>query len=301
MAGSCRLGIFLGALLVWEHPDPAPRPAPVRAARPAASPRHGSPTCPSSGPRRPTRWSRSCWAWPSAPTAGILRLATARWVGPRETLLPFAVGVSAIPIIAFAPLINNWFGLDNQLSKAMMAAVLFFFPVMINMARGLVARRAGRARADALVRRHRPAGFRKVRVPNALPFFFTALKVATTLATIGAIIGEYFGAPSHLARPVHRRYAAYLNLERRGRRSSSPPPSASRSTSSSSSPSGWSCPGTRPSVRATRAETAGSLRSQPPEAFADYPASLDCAGVASCAHGGGAPGRTARTGTGRVR
>ena len=71
---------------------------------------------------------------------------------------------------------------------------------------------------------------RKVRIPNALPYFFTALKVATTLSLIGAIVGEYFGGSSDVARPGDRRRApARLKFDvtwarhpdRRGRRASS--------------------------------------------------------------------------------
>jgi ABC-type nitrate/sulfonate/bicarbonate transport system, permease component len=148
-------------------------------------------------------------------SAGIVMGAvTARSVGLRESLLPFAIAVNSIPIIAFAPLLNNWFGINSQLSKAMVAAVLCFFPVMINTARGLLhvdpaaleLLRSGAA-SDGQV-------FRMVRMPSALPFIFTALKVATTLATIGAIIGEYFGAPSLSIGQYIVRYAAFLNLER---------------------------------------------------------------------------------------
>ena len=148
-------------------------------------------------------------------TAGIVVGAiTARWLGLRESLLPFAVAVNSIPIIAFAPLLNNWFGLDTQLSKAMVAAMLCFFPVMINTARGLL--HVDPAAVELL--RSAAASdwqiLRSVRVPSALPFVFTALKVATTLATIGAIIGEYFGAPSLSIGQYIVRYAAFLNLER---------------------------------------------------------------------------------------
>ena len=148
-------------------------------------------------------------------TAGILVGAlTARWVRLRESLLPFAIAVNSVPIIAFAPLLNNWFGTDSQLSKAMVAAVLCFFPVMINTARGLLhvdpaaleLLRSGAATETQVLR--------MVRVPSALPFVFTALKVSTTLATIGAIIGEYFGAPSLSIGQYIVRYAAFLNLER---------------------------------------------------------------------------------------
>ena len=72
-------------------------------------------------------------------TAGILAGAvTARFRPVQDSLMPFAVAASSVPILAFAPLFNNWFGLDNQLSKAMVAQVLCsFFPVLINTVRGL--------------------------------------------------------------------------------------------------------------------------------------------------------------------
>ena len=119
--------------------------------------------------------------------------ASARWLTARGILLPLAVAANAVPIIAFAPLLNNWFGLLNPLSKALMAAVLVFFPVMANVTRGLVQVEPG---ALELMRSYAASEWtilRKVRVPNALPYFFTAMKIATTLSLIGAIVGEYFG------------------------------------------------------------------------------------------------------------
>jgi NitT/TauT family transport system permease protein len=121
---------------------------------------------------------------------------TARWVTARNALIPLGVAAGAIPIIAFAPLMNNWFGALSPLSKMMMAAVLVYFPVMVNVTRGLV---AAEPAALELMRSYAASEWtvlRKVRVPTALPFFFTALKVATTLSLIGAIVGEYFGGAS---------------------------------------------------------------------------------------------------------
>jgi NitT/TauT family transport system permease protein len=135
-------------------------------------------------------------------TAGILAGAiTARWVTVRE-------------IIAFAPILNNWFGLDTQLSKAMVAAVLCFFPLMINTARGLVHVEPAALELMRSFAASDGQTFRAVRIQSAMPFIFTALKVATTLATIGAIIGEYFGAPALSLGQYIVRYAAFLNLEK---------------------------------------------------------------------------------------
>src|SRR4029450_7009554 len=66
-----------------------------------------------------------------AGAAVSVRLLPARSVTPRELLLPVAVGASAVPIIAFAPLMNNWFGVLNPLSKMMIVAVLGFLPVVV--------------------------------------------------------------------------------------------------------------------------------------------------------------------------
>ncbi len=147
--------------------------------------------------------------------AGLLAgVATARYGTFRESVLPFAIAANSVPIIAFAPIFNNWFGIDKQISKAMIAAVIVFFPVMINTVRGLSSASPAAlellrsyAASDATV-------FRKVRIPAALPFVFTALRVATTLATIGAIVGEYFGAPRVSLGQYIVTYSSYLNFER---------------------------------------------------------------------------------------
>lgn len=129
--------------------------------------------------------------------AGILvAFATARWITARDVLMPIAIASSAIPIIAVAPILNNWFGVLNPLSKMMMAALLVFFPVMINVTRGLVEVQPA---SLELMRSYAATEFqvlRKLRVPNMLPFLFTALKVGASLAFIGAIVGEYFGGTS---------------------------------------------------------------------------------------------------------
>jgi NitT/TauT family transport system permease protein len=112
-------------------------------------------------------------------------------------LMPFAVAANAVPIIAFAPITNNWFGLLNPFSKMAIAAVLCFFPVMVNTLRGLT---SVNPRAIELMRSYAAGDvsvFRHVRIPSSLPFMFTGLKVAAVLSMIGAIVGEYFGGPTN--------------------------------------------------------------------------------------------------------
>jgi NitT/TauT family transport system permease protein len=126
----------------------------------------------------------------------IVAFATARWITARDVLMPIAVASSAIPIIAIAPIMNNWFGVLSPLSKMMMAALLVFFPVMINVTRGLTEVQPASLELMRSYAASDGAVLRKVRVPNMLPFLFTALKVGATLAFIGALVGEYFGGSS---------------------------------------------------------------------------------------------------------
>lgn len=146
--------------------------------------------------------------------AGVVMAAlTARFVTARELLLPLAIGASAVPIIAFAPLMNNWFGVLNPLSKMMIVAVLVFFPVVVNVTRGLTSVDPA---ALELMRSYAASDWSilwRVRVPNALPYFFTALKVGSTLSLIGAIVGEYFGGSSDVLGRVIVQSASALRFD----------------------------------------------------------------------------------------
>lgn len=138
---------------------------------------------------------------------------TARWTTARDSILPIAVALNAVPIIAVAPLFNNWFGLTNPVSKMMVAALLVFFPVMINVTRGLS--QVSPASLE-LMRSYACSEWtilRKLRVPNMLPFFFTALKVATTLSLIGAIVAQYFGGASDVLGRVIVQSASALRFD----------------------------------------------------------------------------------------
>ncbi len=123
----------------------------------------------------------------------VVAFATARWTVASRALLPFAIAANSVPIIAFAPIMNNWFGILNPLSKMMVVAVLVFFPIMINTLRGLTLVDAAALELMRSYAASELAVFAKVRVPNALPYFLTAVKVSATLSLIGAIVAEYFG------------------------------------------------------------------------------------------------------------
>jgi len=108
-------------------------------------------------------------------------------------LMPIAIAANAVPIIAFAPIFDVWFNPLSPHSKMAIAGVLCFLPVMVNTLRGL---QSASPRQIELMRSYACGEleiWRRVRVPAALPFVFTALKIASVLAMIGAIVGEYFG------------------------------------------------------------------------------------------------------------
>ena len=121
--------------------------------------------------------------------------ATARWASAREVLLPVAIGASTIPIIAFAPITLNWFGPESLLPRVTIVAVMCFFPVMVNTIRGLTNVDPGTLELLSSYAASDRQTLTKLRGPNALPYWFTALRIATTLSVIGAVVGEFFGGP----------------------------------------------------------------------------------------------------------
>jgi NitT/TauT family transport system permease protein len=110
-------------------------------------------------------------------------------------LLPIGNFVAALPIVGIAPILVSWFGFDWQ-SKAAVVVVMVFFPILVNTVQGL---RETDAMQRDLMRTYAASYLDtliKLRLPAALPFVFNGLKIATTLALIGAIVAEYFGSPT---------------------------------------------------------------------------------------------------------
>ncbi|SMR82635.1 NitT/TauT family transport system permease protein [Aliiroseovarius halocynthiae] len=110
-------------------------------------------------------------------------------------LLPIGNFVAALPIVGVAPILVSWFGFDWH-SKAAVVVVMVFFPVLVNTVQGL---RETDAMLRDLMKTYAAGYFKtliKLRIPAAMPFIFNGLKVAATLALIGAIVAEYFGSPT---------------------------------------------------------------------------------------------------------
>jgi NitT/TauT family transport system permease protein len=110
-------------------------------------------------------------------------------------ILPVGGFMAALPIVGTAPIFVKWLGSDWQ-SKAAVVAVMIFFPILVNTVAGL--RDTSSMQRDLM--RTYGAGYWptlfKLRLPAAMPFIFNGLKIATTLALIGAIVAEFFGSPT---------------------------------------------------------------------------------------------------------
>lgn len=109
-------------------------------------------------------------------------------------LLPVGNFIAALPIVGTAPILVMWFGFDWQ-SKAAVVVAMVFFPMLVNTVQGLAA--TDRMQRD-LMATYSASYWQtllKLRLPAAMPAVFNGLKVATTLALIGAIVAEFFGSP----------------------------------------------------------------------------------------------------------
>ena len=109
-------------------------------------------------------------------------------------LLPVGNFVAALPIVGIAPIMVMWFGFDWH-SKAAVVVIMVFFPVLVNMVAGLKATEPMQRDLMSTYSASYWQTLVKLRLPAAMPFLFNGLKIATTLALIGAIVAEFFGSP----------------------------------------------------------------------------------------------------------
>ncbi len=117
--------------------------------------------------------------------------ALSRW------LLPMLVVSQAIPVFALAPLLVLWFGFGLA-PKIILTVLVIFFPVTANFADGLRRTQPGWLDLAATMNAQSFATLRYIRIPAALPAFASGLRVATAVAPIGAILGEWAGASTGL-------------------------------------------------------------------------------------------------------
>ena len=126
-------------------------------------------------------------------TATSLGYALAKVAWLERLISPYIVASQSIPVVAIAPLLVIWFG-AGLLSKVLIAALIVFFPVLINTIVGLRSVPKGLRDLMRSLMANPWQTFRLLEVPSALPVFLGGLKVGATLAVIGAVVGEFVGA-----------------------------------------------------------------------------------------------------------
>lgn len=113
---------------------------------------------------------------------------------PVETaLMPYAFALQALPKVAIAPLIVIWCGFGDG-SKVVMAALLAFFPVLVNSFAGIRATEVERIELMRALSASRLETYRLVKLPSAAPFIFAGLDMGIVYALLGTIVAEFLGA-----------------------------------------------------------------------------------------------------------
>ena len=123
----------------------------------------------------------------------LVALVASRFRVVDSMLVPLAAAVNAMPIIALAPIFNTMFSTTSSVPRRLVVTLVVFFPLFINALRGL--RQVAPIHRE-LMDSYAAGGWtfaRTVRLPGALPFVFTGLRLAAALAVIAAVVAEYFG------------------------------------------------------------------------------------------------------------
>ena len=111
----------------------------------------------------------------------------------RQALYPYAIALKAVPLIALAPLIVVWCG-TGLLSKVVLAAIISFFPILVNTVQGLASVETEALDLMATLSASRWQIFKKLSLPHALPSIFAGMKISCTFAVVGAVVAEFIGA-----------------------------------------------------------------------------------------------------------
>ena len=111
----------------------------------------------------------------------------------QEAFFPIAVMINTIPVVAKAPILVLLMG-NGMEPKIVIAALICFFPTLVNMTRGLEAVNPQSMELMRVLSASRSEVFFKLRLPNSLPYLFSALKIAASTSVIGAVVGEWIGS-----------------------------------------------------------------------------------------------------------
>jgi NitT/TauT family transport system permease protein len=110
-----------------------------------------------------------------------------------QAFFPVVVLINTIPVVAKAPILVLLLG-NGMEPKIAIAALICFFPTLVNMVRGLESVNPQSLELMRVLSASKSETFFKLRLPNAIPYLFSALKIAASTAVIGAIVGEWIGS-----------------------------------------------------------------------------------------------------------
>ncbi len=113
----------------------------------------------------------------------------------RAALYPYLMILQMMPVVIVAPILVLWLG-PGLRSVATITALICFFPIVVNTTQGLVSTDATLLELFRMWRATRAQQLWRLRVPAALPYFFTGLRIAAVLAPIGALVGDYTAGSS---------------------------------------------------------------------------------------------------------
>jgi NitT/TauT family transport system permease protein len=113
----------------------------------------------------------------------------------RATFYPYLMILQMTPIIVFAPILVLWVG-PGLKSVTIITFLICFFPLAVNTTQGLVSTDRNLVELFRLYRATKLQEIVRLRIPAALPYFFTGLRIAATLAPIGALVGDYTAGSS---------------------------------------------------------------------------------------------------------
>jgi NitT/TauT family transport system permease protein len=125
----------------------------------------------------------------------VMALIASRLRFFRDMITPVAAAINVLPLIAVTPILYNAISNTSQTPRRVVVSLVVFFPIFINVMKGLTQIDATQAELMRSYAASPRDVLRRVRVPNALPFFFTGFKTAASGAVISAVVAEYFGGP----------------------------------------------------------------------------------------------------------
>jgi NitT/TauT family transport system permease protein len=130
-------------------------------------------------------------------TGAVLGLALSHWPLSGKSLYPYIVGFQSLPKVALAPLMVVWFGFGLD-GKVFITAIITFFPVLVNTMAGYQSVEPERIELARSCNASEWHLLTKIIIPSCLPFLFAGLAVASVLAILGAVVGEFVGARAGL-------------------------------------------------------------------------------------------------------